>query len=172
MSKGICLIALLFALRSVSADCYVIAQRQTEQTTSRYAEMATQPANCETNIAVLEAANHAADKDGLIIMIARLGDDENRQDLNHRRLYNARTYLTEYLNLRASETIVTAEGTRLKGYGRIEIYIGGKLYHILALKRNADLIVGSCEPAELDDARQKELRLKLYPWLDRNLRHR
>jgi hypothetical protein len=170
MSRSAFSAALSFTLCLTLAVRSISAQEWTEQNATRYAQIDPKPTNCENHIAVLEAAHHDAGKEGLIIIIARQGAGENRRDLNRRRLYNARAYLTEYLNLRASETIVTAEGERVKGYGRIEIYIGGKLYYVLALKRNADLIVGSCEPKELDDARQKELRLKLYPWRDRNPR--
>jgi hypothetical protein len=150
------------------AHDYLKAQERTRQPITDYIEAEPTTTNCENHIAVLEAASRDTDKGGLIIIIARLGSGEARQKLNYRRLYNARTYLTEYLRLRSPETIVTAEGERVKGYGRIEIYVGGRLYHILALRRNADLIVGSCEPKALDDAKQRELRLKLYPWRDRN----
>ena len=136
-----------------------------EQNATRYAQTDPRPTNCENHIAVLEAAHHDAGKEGLIIVIARKGTGEKRRDLNRRRLYNARAYLTDYLGLRAPETIVTAEGEPVNGYGRIELYVGGRLYYVLALRRNADLVVGSCEPEALDDARQKELRKKLYPWL-------
>jgi len=123
------------------------------------------PTNCENHIAVLEAANHDAGKDGLIILIGRLGRGDNKPDLNRHRLQSARAYLTDYLSARSTNTIVIAEGEKVEGYGRIEIYVGGKLYYVFAIKANADLAVGSCEPADLDDARQRELRKKLYPWL-------
>lgn len=162
--------ALSFALCLLQAGRPVNAQGRTEQAVTQPAELRPRPTNCENHIAMLEAAHHDAGKDGLIIIIAWLGDGESRQGLNRRRLHNARAYLAEYLNLRAPGTIVTAEGERVKGYGRIELYVGGRLYHVLALRRNADLIVGSCEPETLDDAKQKRLRLKLYPWRDRTPR--
>lgn len=123
------------------------------------------PTNCENHIAVLEAANHDAGKDGLIILIGRLGSGDNKLDLNRHRLHSARAYLTDYLNVRSPNTVIIAEGERVHGYGRIDIYVGGKLYYVFAIKANADFAVGSCEPAELDDARQRDLRKKLYPWL-------
>lgn len=167
-----CSVMLLFVLWQAVANIPISAQEQKDQGATRRAEVEIEPTNCEHHILILESAHHAAGKDGLVILIARLGNGENRQDLNRRRLHNARVYLTEYLKLRAPEPIVTAEGEQVKGYGRIELYVGGKLHYVLALKRNADLIVGSCEPEELDDVRQKELRLKLYPWRDRNPRRR
>jgi hypothetical protein len=108
-----------------------------------------------------------AGKDSLII-IAGLGDDERNRKLDWRRLQNARTYLSEYIKASAPGTIILAEGERVAGYARIEIYVGGELFSTLAVNRNRDLIVGSCEPEEIDDARQRQLRKKLYPWRDRN----
>jgi len=123
------------------------------------------PTNCETHIAILDIADQDAGRGGLIIMIAHLGDGESSRELNRHRLHSARAYLTEYRAVRSPDTIVIAEGERVTGYGRIELYIGGKLHTLFAIRRNADLSVGSCEPAELDDARQRALRKKLYPWL-------
>ena len=134
-------------------------------TTAQDVQTNPKPTNCENHIAVLEGANHDAGKDGLIILIGRLGSGDNKPDLNRHRLHSARAYLTDYLSVRSKNTIVIAEGEKVQGYGRIEIYVSGKLYYILAIKANADFSVGSCEPANLDDARQRELRKKLYPWL-------
>lgn len=146
------------------ATCSISAQEQRNQGAVR-GEIETKPTNCERHILVLEGAHHEAGDDGLIILIARLGDGDNSRSLNQHRLHSARAYLTDYLAARSSGSIVTAEGERVKGYGRIEIYVKGRLYSALAVKPNADLSVGSCEPKELDDPRQRELRKKLYPWL-------
>ncbi len=172
MSRSAFLAALFFTLCLTPTVPSISAQERTEQNATRYAQTDPKPTNCENHIAVLEAAHHDAGKEGLIIVIARRGNNENRLGLNRRRLYNARAYLTEYLRLRAPETIITAEGEPVNGYGRIELYVGGRLYYVLALRRNADLVVGSCEPEALDDAKQKQLRLKLYPWRDSNPRRR
>ena len=123
------------------------------------------PTNCETHIAILDIADQDAGRDGLIIMVGRLGDGERSRELNQHRLHSARAYLTEYRAVRSPTTIIIAKGERVAGYGRIELYIGGKLQTAFAIRRNAELSVGSCEPPELDDARQRELRKKLYPWL-------
>jgi hypothetical protein len=165
MSSNTFSAALFFTLCLTLVVSFISAQERAEQNATRYTQTDPKPTNCENHIAVLEAAHHDAGKDGLIVIIARQGTGENRRDLSRRRQYNARAYLTDYLRLRAPETIVTAAGEPVKGYGRIELYVGGKLYYVLALNHNADLIVGSCEPEELDDALQKVLRKKLYPWL-------
>lgn len=142
------------------------SQEQNEQIAIERARTGAEPTNCENHIAVLEAAHQEAGQDELLILIARRGVGESRRDINHRRLYNARTYLADYLNVRAPERIVIAEGEPINGYGRVELYVSGRLFYVLALTRNADLLVGSCEPEALDDARQRELRMRLYPWRD------
>lgn len=126
------------------------------------------PTNCETHIAILDIAEQNAGRNELIIMIGRLGGGERSRELNRRRLHSARAYLTKYRGVRSPGSIIIAEGERVAGYGRIELYIGGKLHSAFAVRQNAELSVGSCEPPELDDARQRELRKKLYPWRYRN----
>lgn len=164
---GTCLVALLLLLCSNGADRPVNAQARLEQA-ARQTETDIKPMNCERHLLVLEGAHQAAGKDGLIILIARLGNGEYRQELSRHRLHSASAYLTDYVRVRSPESIITAEGQRVNGYGRIELYVGGKLFYVLALRRNAELSVGSCEPEELDDPRQRELRKKLYPWRYKN----
>lgn len=133
-------------------------------------KMETKPTNCEFNIAVLDGAHGKVGKDDLIIVIARLGDAERRHELNRRRLHNVRTYLMEF-DGRSAETIITAEGERVKGYGRVELYVGGKLFYILMIRVNADFPVGSCSYEGEDPCSHKREK-KLYPCLDRNSRKR
>src|SRR5437588_805282 len=140
MSRVMFSFALLFLCLTLAADS-TRTQGRAGQNTVRYAQTDPKPTNCENHIAVLQAANHDAGKDGLIILIARLGNGDNKPDLNRHRLHSARAYLTDYLSVRPRNTIVIAEGEKVEGYGRIEIYIGGKLYYVLAVKANADLSV-------------------------------
>jgi hypothetical protein len=128
-------------------------------------QLATKPQNCESDIAILDAASSRAGEDGLIILIARLGDGERNKEVNHRRLFNARTYLTEWDGRRNPKNIVTAEGEPVVGYGRIELYVGGAMFHVLLIHRNADLIVGSCT-YEINSPSEKERENNLYPWRD------
>jgi len=131
-------------------------------------QIETKPTNCEFNISVLTGVHRMAGDTGLVIMIARLGRGEARRDLNHRRLHNARTFLTEFGH-RNPQTIVTAEGDRVGGYGRVELYAAGKLFHVLMTNPNDDLAVGACS-FEGDDPCIYELEKKLYPCLDRKTR--
>lgn len=125
--------------------------------------------DCETNDATLNVTHQTAEAIGstaLIIAIARLGDGERNRELNHRRLHNVRVYLTERWH-RNPELVITAEGNRVKGYGRIELYVGGRLFDVIAIKRDRDLLVGSCEP---ENIRPKWIDRNLYPYLGQKLR--
>lgn len=147
----------------------ITAQQAVDSGTAQTSPAQTTPSNCEENISILGVATQAVDKDGLLIVIARLGDGERNRELNRRRLHNARTYLSEYVRARAPETIITAEGERVAGYGRIELYVGGKLFRVLRLPPNGDLLVGSCY-YEIDIPADKERQKNLYPYLDKKPR--
>lgn len=103
----------------------------TEAQTNNSAPAEVEPYPCEYNISTLSAAHHAAGENGLVIVIARLGDGEHTKMLNRRRLHNARVYLTEFDWRRGPETVITAEGESVKGYGRLELYVQGKLFRVL-----------------------------------------
>jgi hypothetical protein len=70
----------------------------------------TKPANCESDIAILDLASSRAGDDGLIIAVARLGDGERQRSVNLRRLHNVRVYLTQWNGRRNPKTVVLAEG--------------------------------------------------------------
>lgn len=123
--------------------------------------------NCEMNIHLLDTAHHLAGDDTVIVAVARLGTGERNSELNRRRLHNVKAYLTSFGWKRPRETVVTAEGERVDGYGRIEIYVRGGHWATLAVRRNGDLIVGLCEP---DYMRGREENRTFYPFRDRKKR--
>jgi hypothetical protein len=88
------------------------------------------PDNCEVALLYLDNSTLEAGKDSEshIIAIARLGDGERSVRLDRRRLEFVRDYL---LNQRGWNNIVTASGERVKGYGRVELYVSGKLLYVL-----------------------------------------
>ncbi len=115
------------------------------------------PGNCESNAARLDVARNKsreAGADKVTIVIARLGTGEQLRELNRRRLYTVRSYLTA-MGL-SSQRLITAEGDRIQGYGRLEVYIGGKLVEVLAVERSQDLPVGICDN-DLEDRRRYQL---------------
>ncbi|HEY2974225.1 MAG TPA: hypothetical protein VGJ48_17045 [Pyrinomonadaceae bacterium] len=166
-SLGTLHVALAASLLLTSV-AFTAAQDVSRPAGSAPIKMETKPTNCEFHIATLDAAHDQAGKDGLVIAIARLGDGKQRQDLNRRRLHNVRTYLVEFEH-RSRQTIITAEGERVNGYGRVELYVGGKLFYVLMIRANADFAVGSCS-YEGEDPCSHEREKKLYPCLGRNSR--
>ncbi len=100
--------------------------------------------NCESNAATLDASHQLAGEDGLIIAIGRLGDGESSRELSRRRLQMVRKYLTRTPWRKPADTIILAEGERTHGHGRVELYIGGKLFQTLLADRNRNLLVYSC----------------------------
>ena len=93
-----------------------------------------EPDSCEIAMLYLDNASSEAGKvsEGHIIAVARLGDAEQSVRLNRRRLGFVRNYL---INRRGWNKIVTAVGERVKGYGRVELYVGGKLLYVLRYPR-------------------------------------
>ena len=69
-----------------------------------------------------------------LILIARLGSGEVSRSLNQTRLASAEQYV---LRRGSDLKYVLAQGSRVKGLGRIEIYVGGKLAEIMPLRKNA-----------------------------------
>lgn len=59
-----------------------------------------------------------------------------------------------------------AEGERTRGYGRIELYVEGVLLQTLLVRRNADLIVGSCT-YEINSPAEQRRENNLYPGRDK-----
>ena len=95
--------------------------------------------NCESNKAYWDlVAVEANENSSTIIVIARLGDGERARRLNHRRLHNLFTYLN-YIREIALERLVRADGERVRGLGRVEAYINGKLFIVFTVGRNQDL---------------------------------
>jgi len=145
------------------------AQIKSELTPFPAEKVATEPTNCEFNIAILDAAHSQAGNDGLVIVIARLGRNE-RSELSRRRLHNVKTYLEQFAG-RRTQTIITAEGDRVNGYGLVELYVKGQHFYTLKVRSNSDLIVGQCS-YDVENPCKLKRESKLYPCLDDNARLR
>jgi hypothetical protein len=115
---------------------------------------------CEGNNSYLSNAHHLAGTEGTVIAIARLGEGERSKEVSRRRLHNVRIFLTDFGWHRDPATVITAEGERVKGYGTVELYVRGNLFAVLAIRRNQDLLVGSCIGPDRN----------LYPYLERKRR--
>lgn len=77
-----------------------------------------------------------------IILIARLGDGEYKRDLNYVRLDRAFWGLTFGAEV---PTVIKAEGERVKGAGRVEVYVDGILRLVILTERNKYICVSCCD---------------------------
>jgi hypothetical protein len=109
------------------------------------------PENSEMNALNMEVVRswmrEEPNPGGVLILVARLGRGETRQELNRRRLYNVARRYTAVLGVPA-EKVVTAEGERVENFGRVEIYWNGLLAGALVAHKNSDLAVTCCGPDE------------------------
>jgi len=102
----------------------------------------TRPVNCEDVTAYVETAMvmaQEAGEDSYLIIITRLGDGERSRKLSLDRVHTVKAFMRRWRG-----KSVVAEGDRVKGYGRLEIYVGGKQVFILPLGRNAQVDFWSC----------------------------
>jgi hypothetical protein len=111
------------------------------------------PTNCEQNSATIDQTRSLS-RESLVIAVARLGTGETSRSWNRRRLYNLGTYWKEHGM--PAERLVLAEGEPVNGYGRIELYVTGKLFDMLLVRQNRDLCVICCGEDE-----------RYYPWRGR-----
>jgi hypothetical protein len=145
---------------------FVVVTGSVAQTTKDQGPKIPKPTlnHCEMNDNYLDNAHHLAGDDSIIVAIAHLGTGETNPELNRRRLHNVRNYLAGYNWKRSPQTVVTAVGEPVDGYGRVDIFVKGLHWASLAVWRNEDLIVGSCEP---DRMRSADENRTFYPFRDR-----
>src|SRR5215208_1205023 len=94
---------------------------------------------CEGTKAILDRFCIEAGNDGVIILVARLGNGEVSRKINRERLQ----HINYYLNVTRAipkNRLVLADGERVRGLGRVEIYAQGKLMLALTVKRNGDIL--------------------------------
>jgi hypothetical protein len=85
----------------------------------------------------------ARERDSNIIIIARLGSREYSLPLLRRRVSSVSAYILMGHSF-SRDRVVTAQGERIRGLGQVEIYISGREFLILKLRRNRDIFTG-CE---------------------------
>jgi hypothetical protein len=136
---------LIGALMATMLLTSVIAQSHVNENAVTMSTGAVQ--DCELNLIRMEdMATRAIEqtKDGsLLIVVAHLGNDETRPDLNRRRLYNVREFLKNTGKF-DTKKLVVAEGEPVSGPGQIEFYLGGKLVNTFSLLRNKDFCLSCC----------------------------
>jgi hypothetical protein len=131
---------------------FVVAPAQKRSIVDRSAPIA--PTNCAYNSMIVDSVRSkllsSDSKNDYLIAIARLGNGERTSELNRRRLYTVRQYLIA--RGVPSDRLIVAEGERIKGYGRVELYSRGELVENLVGERCADLPVQNCEEDFYDPA--------------------
>ncbi len=114
------------------------------------------PASCEDSEAYLDlVANEAQDaltEGRVLIAVARIGDGESLHSLNRDRLAAVRTYLVR--RGLPAPNIVSIRGERVRGAGRVEFYISGKLSRIILARRNRSICIECCNPSPEDFTRR------------------
>ncbi len=116
--------------------------------------------NCETSSLKLDMVKNefkSKDSTQYLILIARLGKEEQNTFLNKRRLYAVKKYLIT-LGIQ-EEKIIIAQADKSDDVGKIEIYIEGQIVEAVFAKKNTDIPVGSCDN-EKEDMRKFQLRQK------------
>ena len=93
------------------------------------------PVHCDDVLLYLDDTVSRSAKlgDAYLIVIARLGKGERSARLNRVRL----SAIESYLRRKSKSKLVTAEGSRVEGLGRVEIYVGGQLMYTLRIVRNS-----------------------------------
>lgn len=100
------------------------------------------PVNCEVGGRYIDnAISRAARIEGTyLVAIIRPGTGESSLRLNEMRLLQIKAYF-EYTRF-SNYVVATGEGVR--GYGRIELFVGGKLLYTLPLHKNRGMNLLSC----------------------------
>ena len=82
-----------------------------------------------------------------IFVIAHLGTGEKSSNLNRRRLKDVGAEFDQGGPM-SRENLILAEGERVKGLARIDVYIGSKLQFISYIPRNGDFCSLCCNRRE------------------------
>jgi hypothetical protein len=125
----------IFLLIALAASGHIVAQAQEKLVPPLGTAM-----KCEEAKVLLDVLRYDAGDEGVIILVARRGDGEPSPKIN-RRLYSVWSYL-HHAGPFPADRLVRAEGERVRGRGRVELYAKGKLMLILAAERPGDDIVG------------------------------
>ena len=133
----------IIRLLAVSFGCVVLASSALAQDESDKPRVFERfdGTHCETTKAELDLIAERVGQEGLIIIISHLGTKEFSRALNRRRMH----ILVDYLQMTrsiAADRIVAAEGERVRGLGRVEIYVKGRLFTVFTINRNKDLARG------------------------------
>ena len=104
-------------------------------------------AYCELNSAYLDLLSNKQKESGeRIFVISRLGKREKKSK-NIERLTLVKHYLIERAGLE-KERVVFAEGSKTNDLGKLEFYLGSKLFLIIEMSKNSVGCFGCCDDEE------------------------
>jgi hypothetical protein len=127
----------------VTLTCCLTAAGQTPSSETRVVKG---DANaCELNSAYLDymVRDQRANSERIFV-ISRLGRGESKRSLSRGRLQYARFYLLESGRTQ-KEKVIFAEGDRVDGEGRVEFYLGSRLYLVSLAERGRNVCLTCCE---------------------------
>lgn len=147
-------LVLLLMLMLVTASVN-FAQASSETTSN----VQSTPDGCEMNASSLNiVAKDELLRDGFVIAIARLGKRETSRTLNQRRLLGVKGGLIK--SGLPAQRIIIAEGERVNGYGRVELYSAGKLQMTLLAFPNKVLCLDCCFDPATNPHQQRNGRVR------------
>jgi|GEM_PF-5432835 len=135
----------LFLTPTIAANGYFFAiprqsPSQKGDVTSDFPFAPTKPVHCESFATLLDHAviESRELKGSYLIVIVRVGLEETAPNLGRLRAARIRSYFEQkYTN---NSNHLVAEGSRGKGFGRVEIYVGGKLTTIIPILKNSKTV--------------------------------
>jgi hypothetical protein len=100
---------------------------------------------CQRNtINVANLKQIARIKNERVFVIAHLGSGEVSQNLSRRRLKDIGAEFDQ-IGPMDRKTLILAEGERVKGQPRVEVYLGSELYFVSYIPRNGDFCSLCCD---------------------------
>lgn len=127
------------SVRIVLLLCAVLAAHVSALTAQKSKPAPGKTESCEEAKALLDLLRNDAGNEDVIVLVARSGDGENSRKINGPRLYSVWSYL-HHAGQFPADRLVKAEGEKVRGPGRIDIYAKGRLMLTLTAKRGGDIV--------------------------------
>jgi hypothetical protein len=100
---------------------------------------------CQLNtIYIADLKQVARIKNERVFVIAHLGSGETSSALNRRRLRDIGAEFDE-ISPMSRDKLILAQGQRLRGRGRVEVYLGSELYFVSYMPRNGAFCSACCD---------------------------
>lgn len=102
----------------------------------------TEPVGCELNLLYIDHSlgKVSSTNNSILILIVKLGENEKKSKLTQTRVRN----IKNYLKLRGFNNSEVVVGDKVKGYGKIELYVDGILLYAIPIKNNDNFEILRC----------------------------